>query len=572
MHDRIPGTGGSGRKRGAALLLALWTVALVSQVGFAEPRTDSTTAVAPEAAAPILEAALLRVGNRDIITFRTSMLGYDPSQRVGAASHRITEALRARARGVRSVAVELEPSEFGTLVKIDNVWMFSVLPGDVNPLTGETLTELAERARLNLEQATTAVLEQRTVSRVLRSVLFTLIATVIYWLLLRWLIRLVRWGSRRVAEGLHGLVNRAGLASTLLLAQIGGPVRLLLRLAGVVIAIVLTDLWATYILKLFPYTYPWGDQIDDHLIAAGASVGSAILHAVPKLLMLALILVVSLYVRRWVNAVFEAVREGRIEMIGLDRDTAVPAQRLAILFVWLVTLAVAYPYIPGSDTTAFKGLSVLFGLMLSLGSSNVVSQAASGYMLTFSKALRVGDYVRIDDYEGTVMSIGTLSTKLRTPRDEEINIPNTVIVSTTTRNYTRLNREKGAPIATTVTIGYSSPWRQVHAMLLEAARRTPGLRTSPEPRVLQTALSDFYVEYTPVSRLEEREARVRTLSVLHANIQDIFNEYGVQIMSPHYEGDPEGKVWVPREKWHEAPAREQANDPESPPHPVPSGE
>ena len=126
MHDRIPGTGGSGRKRGAALLLALWTVALVSQVGFAEPRTDSTTAVAPEAAAPILEAALLRVGNRDIITFRTSMLGYDPSQRVGAASHRITEALRARARGVRSVAVELEPSEFGTLVKIDNVWMFSV--------------------------------------------------------------------------------------------------------------------------------------------------------------------------------------------------------------------------------------------------------------------------------------------------------------------------------------------------------------------------------------------------------------------------------------------------------------
>jgi len=184
----------------------------------------------------------------------------------------------------------------------------------------------------------------------------------------------------------------------------------------------------------------------------------------------------------------------------------------------------------------------------------------------------VGDYVRIDDYEGTVMSIGTLSTKLRTPRDEEINIPNTVIVSTTTRNYTRLNREKGAPIATTVTIGYSSPWRQVHAMLLEAARRTPGLRTSPEPRVLQTALSDFYVEYTLVSRLEEPEARVRTLSVLHANIQDIFNEYGVQIMSPHYEGDPEGKVWVPREKWHEAPAREQANDPESPPHPVPSGE
>jgi small-conductance mechanosensitive channel len=162
--------------------------------------------------------------------------------------------------------------------------------------------------------------------------------------------------------------------------------------------------------------------------------------------------------------------------------------------------------------------------------------------------------VRIGDYEGTVMSVGLLSTKIRTPRDEEINVPNSLVVGTTTKNFTRLNRETGAPVTTAVTIGYSAPWRQVHAMLLEAAGRTSGLRKTPEPRVLQSSLSDFYVEYTLFGRLEVPETRVRVLSALHANIQDVFNEYGVQIMSPHYEGDPDGKVWVPKEKWHVAPA------------------
>jgi len=153
-----------------------------------------------------------------------------------------------------------------------------------------------------------------------------------------------------------------------------------------------------------------------------------------------------------------------------------------------------------------------------------------------------------------------LSTKIRTPRDEEINVPNAVIVSSITKNYTRLNREKGAPLAITLTIGYNAPWRQVHAMLLQAAAMTPGVRKSPEPRVLQTSLSDFYVEYTLVVRLEEPEQRVVVMSALNCNAQDVFNEHGVQIMSPHYEGDPDGKVWVPKEKWHEPPAHRNTKE------------
>jgi small-conductance mechanosensitive channel len=282
------------------------------------------------------------------------------------------------------------------------------------------------------------------------------------------------------------------------------------------------------------------------------------LHAVPNLLMLALIYVVTRFIQRWVRLFYDAVREGRMSAPGIDAETAVPAQQLTTMFIWLLAVAIAYPFIPGSQGVAFKGVSVLLGLMLSLGSSNVVSQAASGYMLMFSKALRPGDFVRINEYEGVVMSLGVLSTKIRTPRDEEINVPNTLIVGSTMKNYTRLNKESGVPVVTTLTIGYDAPWRQVHALMLEAARRTKGLRANPEPRVLQAALSDFYVEYTLLARLEVIEGRAVVMSALHANLQDLFNEYGVQIMSPHFEGPPDYKVYVPKEKWYEAPATPEA--------------
>jgi small-conductance mechanosensitive channel len=339
--------------------------------------------------------------------------------------------------------------------------------------------------------------------------------------------------------------------------QLSTTVHGVLKVVAVIIGLVLVDVWLTFVLKQFPYTYPWGDQIDDFLIRVMSGFGLAILRAIPNLVILAVIILIGRFVEKWVKLFFAAVKEGRIDPPFVDADTAIPVQRLVILFVWVVTIAVAYPFIPGSGGIAFKGLSVLLGVMISLGSSNVVSQAASGYMIMFSKALRPNDYVRIGDYEGTIMSIGMLSTKLRTPRDEEINVPNAVVVGTTIKNYTRLNRETGAPVTTAVTIGYSAPWRQVHAMLLDAAGQTAGLRREPAPRVFQTALSDFYVEYTLLARLEVPQTRAVVLSELHANIQDIFNVHGVQIMSPHYEGDPDGKVWVPKDKWYTAPGDER---------------
>jgi small-conductance mechanosensitive channel len=174
----------------------------------------------------------------------------------------------------------------------------------------------------------------------------------------------------------------------------------------------------------------------------------------------------------------------------------------------------------------------------------------SGLVLVYSRALKKGDYVRVGEVEGVVVEMGPLSTKIANRKDEEFTIPNTVMVGTTIKNYSRLAGPSGSPLTTKVTIGYDAPWRVVHDMLKTAAARTPGLRKDPPPFVLQADLSDFYVEYQLVTRLEEPSQRVFVMSELHQNIQDAFNERGVQIMSPHFEGQPDRPVLVPKSKWH----------------------
>jgi small-conductance mechanosensitive channel len=258
------------------------------------------------------------------------------------------------------------------------------------------------------------------------------------------------------------------------------------------------------------------------------------------------------------SVAFEAVEAGRASLPGVYPETAQVTRRLVSALLWLFALALAFPYLPGSNTDAFKGVSVFVGLMVSLGSSGVVTQVMSGLTLTYSRALRAGDYVRVGDVEGTVTHLGSLSMKLRTARNEEITIPNAVVVANQTVNFSRLADSDGVFTPTTLTIGYDTPWRQVEAMLLEAAARTPGVRSTPAPRVRQLGLRDFYVEYVLLVALVEQSQRFVVLDRLHGHIQDSFNERGVQIMSPNYEADPAAPKIVPRGQWFAEPAQPPA--------------
>ena len=224
------------------------------------------------------------------------------------------------------------------------------------------------------------------------------------------------------------------------------------------------------------------------------------------------------------------------------------------MLVWGFGVAVAYPFLPLAESDAFKGLSVMFGFMLTLGSAGIVTQMMSGLVLIYSRALKVGDFVSIGDVMGVVKESGVLSTKIINMRNEEVTIPNAVLIGNPIKNYSSAGGERGALISTTVTIGYDTPWRQVHAMLISAAEETNGLRSDPKPFVMQKSLQDFYVEYELYAYVDRPLERILIISQLHANIQDQFNTHGVQIMSPHFVLQPRNNVVVNRENWYAPPA------------------
>ena len=229
-----------------------------------------------------------------------------------------------------------------------------------------------------------------------------------------------------------------------------------------------------------------------------------------------------------------------------------------------------YPYIPGSSSDAFKGVTIFIGVLFSLGSSSVIGNIMAGYTLVYRRAFKVGDRVKIHDHVGDVLERRILVTRLQTLKNEEVIIPNSEILNSHVVNYSSMANEQGLILHITAGIGYETPWRQVEAMLLEAASRTPGLLKKPPPFVLQLALGDFCVTYELNVYCDRPNDMTKLYTLLSQHILDAFNEYGVQIMTPAYMADTEQPKIVPKDQWYIPPAKppettqaEQSADPAS---------
>ncbi|HEU0007049.1 MAG TPA: mechanosensitive ion channel domain-containing protein, partial [Terriglobia bacterium] len=377
---------------------------------------------------------------------------------------------------------------------------------------------------------------------------------------------LVVWLQHQLSVRLQRIVDksqRLKIGGVDLRSQVVAFERAVLRFLALVAVVFLTYVWLMYELMRFPYTQPWGDRLGAFLLDLFQTILHAVAGALPDLFTVVVVLVLTRVVARLVGSFFLGVEEGRIIVHGFHPETARATRRLFVFIIWIFSLTVAYPYIPGSNTEGFKGIGVLAGLIVSLGSAGLVNQVMSGLVIIYSRAFRVRDYVAIGDTEGLVTDLGLLSTKLLTIQKEEIVIPNATLVGMKAVNYTRLAQDQGSVASTSVTIGYDAPWRQVHSMLLLAASRTAGVRQQPLPRVIQRALGDFYIEYCLMVQLlplERPEERPLVLSELHGHIQDIFNEHGVQIMSPHFMMQPQQPVVVPKSDWFAAPASPPSTD------------
>jgi small-conductance mechanosensitive channel len=318
--------------------------------------------------------------------------------------------------------------------------------------------------------------------------------------------------------------------------------------------LVLLFIWLEYVLARFPWTRGTGARLLELVLGPLGTLVAGLVRSIPDLVFLAILFVLTRYTLKLTRLFFSSVGRGEVTIEGFEPEWADATYRLIRVAIVAFALVVAYPYIPGSGTEAFKGISIFMGILFSLGASSAVSNMIAGYLMTYRRAFRVGDRVKIGGADGFVSEMRLQATHLRTIKNEEVVIPNSTILGNEVVNYSSLARKEGLILHTTVGIGYGTPWRQVEAMLLLAAKRTAGLMPEPAPFVRQLALGDFAVTYEINAYCSDPLEMGALYSALHRNILDVFNEYGVQIMTPAYEGDPEQPKVVPQEQWFTAPA------------------
>lgn len=333
-----------------------------------------------------------------------------------------------------------------------------------------------------------------------------------------------------------------------------------LRVLRGVVVVILIYVFANFALNLFPQTRYTAQKLFQFMAGPLSGIIHSVINFIPNLVFLVVLFFITRLVLRLARSVFDSIENNRLQIKGFETDWASPTYKIARVGIIIFSLVIAYPYIPGSESPAFKGISILLGVLFSLGSTSVISNVIAGYAMTYRRAFRVGDRVKIGGTIGDVMERRLLVTHVRTPKNEEVVIPNSTILSGEVTNYSTLARCQGLILHTTVGIGYDVPWRQVEAMLLQAAEHTEGLLKEPKPFIRQKSLADFAVNYELNAYCADASMMMALYTEIHRNIQDVFNEKSVQIMSPAYMGDPAEPKVVPKEQWYTPPAKELGNN------------
>jgi small-conductance mechanosensitive channel len=532
------------RRRDVALMVIAGLAAGVSARAEAQESTGAiVTAEAPTAPVVLDGAVLFSV---------RGVSSYPAERRAADISHRVAAFADDRSLPAESLAIQ--ETRDGSMVVAGDHRLFGVLQADAE-LEGVTPHVLAQTYLTRVREAVQRFRHDREPTvlgrNIARAAAAILALLLVLWLgrqIFRWLRRTL---DRRWQPGIADLHFRA--IPIVRREQLWQGLHWIINVTSALLTVLASYAVVSYALRLFPWTRGVGTRLKEWLLGPLVIFGAGAVSYLPNLFFLIILVVLTRYLLRAIRLFFQRVGEGSISIPGFDSDWALPTDWIVRLLTVAFALVIAYPYIPGSGSEAFKGITLLLGLIFSLGSPSVISNLVAGQSLAFRRAFRVGDRVKVGEHVGAVTQVRLLTTYLRSPKNEQIVIPNSLLLNSEVVNYSTLAPDPGLILHTTVRIGYGAPWRQVEAMLLEAAARTRGLLRQPEPFVLQKSLGEFGVLYEINAYTDAPHAMMRLYSALHSNILDLFNEYGVQIMVPAYEGDPEQPKVVPRGQWSPAP-------------------
>jgi small-conductance mechanosensitive channel len=540
----MPGASASGRRRqqGGRLIrrFLLWICILLLINPMLQAQVPETEPAAPESTQPTPvtnpEPALLSIGSSMVIVFRATVFGYTPEQRVGFSQVRIHNAVRDRRPATFSTQERAE----GVSIYYGDHVLLMVAHGDVDPLSGESMEQTVEGALDALKLYFDQYRRGRDPKVILWGVLQTVIYTIVFILLVGGLFILLTRVEGRIRKRLAG---REMMGELLMDAVIN-----LRRLIYSLLIMGLILLWLSLVLESFPQTENTGANLTTAFTSSLRDLFSGTIDSLPNLMIAAVIFAIVFSLIRSVNTLLNAVLSGKIKLASIEDDAARPTATVIKILLILIGLITAFPYLPGTSTGAFQGISLMAGLIVSLGSATLFAQISAGFVLMYSRSFKRGDWLMLaDGTEGRLMETGYLTTRLQTYH-EQMSIPNLVLLGQPIRNLSRGPIPDVGLLTVRLTIGYNTPWRQVYRLLLDASD-IPGILTNPAPKVFQLELGDFYITYQLTAYISLSTPRIAMKSSLLESIVDSFNKEGVQIMSPHYVLDPDEKVWVPTDQW-----------------------
>ncbi len=307
-----------------------------------------------------------------------------------------------------------------------------------------------------------------------------------------------------------------------------------LKVFRLLIILICFYFWLPLLFSIFPWTKNIAHSILDYTLSPLKELGISFISYLPSLFFILVVFVIVRYINRLLKFFADEISRERLKIDGFYKEWSKPTYNIIRFIILIFAIVIIFPYLPGSNSPAFQGLSIFMGVLLSLGSTGFVANAVGGLMIIYMRPFIIGDVVQIGENLGRVVSKSILVTRLITPKNEEISVPNKTVSESQIINYSSKEKGKGVFIHTTITIGYDVPWRKVHEMLTEAANRTSNILSDPKPFVLQTALNDFNVAYELNGYTKEPLKMAKTFSELNQHIQDVFREENIEILSPYY--------------------------------------
>ncbi len=481
--------------------------------------------------------------NQELFTIRQGIGSFSAQERAKSITDRIEKIADDDALSPEDLTIKIDPEDKNPSIILGDTVIATITSKDAK-LHSVSQEVLAERALAKIKAAIIRYRQERQPDNLLKDAVLTVSATLatvlIFWVIIFISSRVFPQSQRLITSLVPGVVFQN---FEIISSQTIGIFSLrVLQFIRTLIILTILYFYLTFVLRLFPWTRKFGDGFLQYFFSALEVVSQEIAKYLPSIFIILIIVFITHYLLRAIKPFFTGLERENLVINGFYPDWAKPTYNLLSLLIIALAIVIAFPYLPGFNSPAFQGVSVFLGVLFSLGSTSAIANVVGGIILIYTRSFQLGDKISIGDVIGDVIEKGLLVTRIRTPANRIITIPNSSLLNTNVINFSVSQREFKQPLIlqTTVTLGYDLPWRKVHTTLKEAALATKFIVSEPAPFVLQTSLDDFYVSYQLNAYTDHPSKMVYIYSELHQNIQDKCNEVGIEIMSPHYKALRDG--------------------------------